>query len=98
MDWKTLLHRGLDDYKIRELYLYKVPLLKNCDDWNAVKEVGRIDFKGKHSNYRGAIVKYGDGVYFVPDARIEALAPYRKWNLKKTIKVITEADHKRGKK
>lgn len=98
MDWQTLLVRQLDDNQVRELYLYKLPVLKTCDNWGAVKEIGRIDFKGKHSNYNGAVVKYSENYYFVPDGRLEALAPYRKWNLKNKIKVITEAEVKKKKK
>ncbi len=96
MEWTTLMARDLEQGKIRELYLYKIPVLKTCDNWGAVKEVGKIDFKGKHADYHGAIVKYAEKVYFIPDARIDALAPYRKWNLKTTIKVITEEEHKKA--
>ncbi len=91
MDWETLLSRGLTEGKIRELHLYKVPVLKTCDNWSAVKELGRVDFKGKHADYHGALVKYAEKFYFVTDARIEALAPYREWDLKKKISVIPEA-------
>lgn len=87
--------RDLEEGKIRELYLYKLPILKTCDNWTAVKEIGRVDFKGKHSDYHGGIVKYAEKVYFIPDARIEALSPYRKWNWKTTIRVVTEEEHKK---
>ncbi|MCS6984545.1 MAG: hypothetical protein NZM25_05395 [Leptospiraceae bacterium] len=95
MDWTTILGRDLEEGKIRELYLYKLPVLKTCDNWSAVKEVGRVDFKGKHADYHGGIVKYAEKVYFIPDARIEALAPYRKWNWKTTLRVVTEEEHKK---
>lgn len=98
MDWATLLSRNLENNKVRELHLYKVPVLKACDNWKAVKEIGRIDFKGKHANYNGALVKYAEKIYFLPDARIDALAPYRKWNLKNKISVITEEQHKKSAK
>ena len=95
MDIQTLQRQGLDENKIRELYLYKVPSLKTCDNWNAVKEIGVVDFKGKHATYDGALVQYGENVYFISTARIEALAPYRKWSLRNKITVIPEADHKK---
>ncbi|MES0488609.1 MAG: hypothetical protein ABUK01_01360 [Leptospirales bacterium] len=90
MDIQTLRRGGLDEFKIRELYLYKVPSLKTCDNWTAVKEIGWIEFKGKHATYEGALVQYGENVYFISHARIEALAPYRKWSLKQKIEVIPE--------
>lgn len=98
MDWQTIMERHLEDNKVRELHLYQVPLLKTCDNWGAAKELGRIDFKGKHANYNGGLIKYANKIYFIPNARIEALAPYRKWNFKAKIKVITEAEHKLAKK
>lgn len=94
---QTLQKNGLDEFKIRELYLYKVPVLKTCDNWAIVKEVGRVDFKGKHAIYNGALVQYGENVYFIPNSRIEALAPYRKWKFKHVIKVVTEVEHKKKK-
>jgi len=97
MDIQTLQRQGLDDNKVRELYLYKIPVLKTCDNWGAVKEVGKIDFKGKHANYHGALVQYAENIYFIPHSRLEALAPYRKWNFKKTITVITEEEYKKKK-
>lgn len=98
MDWQIIMERELGNSVIRELYLYQVPLLKTCDNWGAVKEVGRVDFKGKHANYHGGLVKYANKIYFVPDARIDALAPYRKWNFKAKLKVVTEAEIKKKKK
>jgi len=97
MDWQQVMVRDLEKNIIRELYLYQIPVLKTVTNWNDVKEVGRVDFKGKHSNYNGAICKYGGNYYFVPDARIEALSAYRKWNLKQKIKVIEESSIKKKK-
>ena len=99
MDWEVLLERGIEKGEVRELYLYQVPLLKTCDNWSAVKEVGRVDFKGKHANYNGGLIRYANKIYFVPEARIQALSPYRKWNFKAKLKVGTEAEvQKKAKK
>ncbi len=87
--------RSLNEGSIRELHLYQVPVLKNVENWNEVKEVGKVDFHGKHSDYKGAIVQYGASYFFLPNARINALSVYRKWNFKKTLKVVTEAEHKK---
>ncbi|MDH5717606.1 MAG: hypothetical protein OEZ22_08195 [Spirochaetia bacterium] len=97
MDWQTVLSKAIEDGKIRELYLYKIPVLKTCDNWSLVKEIGKVSFKGKHANYNGALVRYAESLYFVPEARIEALAPYRKWNLKTNIEVISEENFKKKK-
>ena len=98
MNLQQLFNSGLNENILRELYLYQIPILKTCDNWKAVQEVGRIDFKGKHANYNGALVQYGENVYFVPDSRLDAVSPYRKWNLKNKIQVITEVDYKKKKK
>lgn len=95
MDLHTLQRFGLDENKIRELYLYKIPSLKTCDNWGAVKEIGRIDFKGKHANYQGALVQYGENVYFISNSRLEALSPYRKWVFRNSITVIKESEIKK---
>jgi len=96
MDIQTLNRHGLTELKIRELYLYKVQSLKTCDNWAAVKEIGRVDFKGKHANYEGALVQYGENVYFISNAKIEALAPYRKWSLKEVVTVVPEKPKKKS--
>ena len=58
MDWHVLLEKSLDKGEVRELHLYQIPLLKTCDNWGAVKELGKVDFKGKHARYAGGLVKY----------------------------------------
>ena len=97
MDWKELLLRSIENHTIRELYLYQLQILKTCNNWPAVKEIGRVDFKGKHANYNGGIVQYGGKFYFVPDITLQALASYRKWNFKNTIRVLTEEDYQKVK-
>lgn len=87
--------RALEEGSIRELHLYQVPVLKNVENWSQVKEIGKVDFRGKHSDYKGAIVQYGQNYYFLPNSRIDALSVYRKWNFKKNIRVITEAEVKK---
>ena len=93
MDWETILSRSIQNYSIRELYLYQFKVLRTCNNWLAVKEVGRVDFKGKHADYNGGIVKYAEKFYFVPDSILQVLTTYRKWNFTKTIKVVREEDH-----
>ena len=44
MDVTNFVERDLEDGNIRELYLYKLPVLKTVENWNEVQEVGRIAF------------------------------------------------------
>mgnify|MGYP000116597896 CR=1 FL=1 len=48
MDWSQLMIRALQDGHIRELHLYQMPVLKNVENWAQVKEIGKVDFRGKH--------------------------------------------------
>ena len=75
--------RALQDGHIRELHLYQMPVLKNVENWAQVKEIGKVDFRGKHSDYKGAIVQYGSNYFFLPNARMDALSVYRKMELQK---------------
>ena len=83
MNLQKLVSDCLETNSIRELYLYKLPVLKGVDNWNLVREIGSIKFKGKHANYFGALVKYRDTVYFISNSLIDALIAYRKWEFKK---------------
>jgi len=94
LDIQKLVADGLENNRIRELYLYKVPLMKNVEDWNRVKEVGKISFKGKHANYNGGLVEYAGNIYFITENVINALIRYRKWNFTRKIEVITEEEWK----
>lgn len=89
------LTKMLANHKIRELYLYHVPVLKTCNNWSAVKEVGRIDFAGKHADYHGGLVSYGEKYYFVPDSRLQALSSFRPWKFKTKIGIVEESELKK---
>lgn len=95
MDVQHLVLEGLDKHIVRELYLYKIPVLKTCDNWSAVKEVGMINFRGRHANYLGGLIRYMDTVYFVSQARLDAVAAYRKWKFTGNIDVISEEEWKK---
>ena len=96
LSWEVSVARSLERNMIRELYLYQIPVLKTCDNWLAVTEVGRIDFRGKHTDYRGALVRYMQKLYFVPDNRLKALSDFRKWNLKNRITVINDEEYSKA--
>lgn len=94
MEWDRILKDCVNDGQLRELHLKKIPSLKTCDDWNRVEEVGLVDFKTKHAHYKGGIVKYGERIFYVNEARLEAVSSYRKWNFKRKLKVVPEGKKK----
>jgi len=87
MEWEKILKDSVKDNAIRELHLRHVPVLKTCENWNDVKEIGIVDHRTKFAHYKGLLVRYGERIYYVPEARMEALAPFRAWNTKVHIKV-----------
>jgi hypothetical protein len=87
MEWEKILKDSVKDNSIRELHLRHVPVLKTCENWNDVKEIGLVDHRTKFAHYKGLLVRYGERIYYVPEARVEALAPFRAWNMKTHIKV-----------
>lgn len=87
MDYERTLRDAVKNGQIKELHLRHVPVLKTCEDWNAVEEIGLIDHHTKYAHYKGIIVKYGERIFYVPEKRMEALAPYRSWKVKTKLKV-----------
>ncbi|MCB1325717.1 MAG: hypothetical protein H7A21_13670 [Spirochaetales bacterium] len=93
MQWERILRDAVNEGEIRELHLRHVPTLKTCENWNDVKEIGLINHRTKYAHYHGIIVKYGERIFYVPEERMQALAPYRQWKTKKSLKV-TEPEKK----
>jgi hypothetical protein len=87
MEWEKILRDSVKDGMIREIHLRHVPVLKTCENWHDVHEVGLIDHRTKYAHYKGILVKYGDRLFYVPEARMQALAPFRAWKTKTHIKV-----------
>lgn len=87
MQWERILRDSVKEGTIRELHLRHVPVLKTAENWNDVKEIGLIDHRTKYAHYKGILVKYGDRIFYVSEERMQALAPFRQWNTKKSIKV-----------
>jgi len=88
MEWERILKDSVKDNSIRELHLRHVPILKTCENWNDVDELGLVDHHTKYAHYKGALVKYGERLYYVPEQRMQALAPFRPWKNKTKIKVV----------
>lgn len=87
MEWEKILKDAVKDNTIKELHLRKVPSLKTVEDWNKVTELGLVEHQTKYAMYKGALVKYGDRLFFVTQERLDAVANFRKWNFKTKIKV-----------
>lgn len=88
VNWEPVILTLKSDNKIRELYLRNVPVLRNCKNWNDVKEIGLIQHKTKYAYYNGLLVNYGSRLFYVSNEKIEALKPFRSWSKKKSITVI----------
>ena len=88
MEWERILRDSVQGGTIRELHLRKVPVLKTCENWNDVHEVGLIDHRTKYAHYKGVLVKYGERIFYVSEERMQALAPFRTWKAKNKLKVV----------
>ncbi len=86
--WENILKDAVKGNRIKELHLRNIPILKNCENWNNVKELGVIDHKTRYAHYKGMIVNYGEGIFYVTDETIDALSPYRSWNKKNKLVVF----------
>jgi len=90
LEWEKLLRNAVHDGKIKELYLRKIPVLKNCENWKNVEPLGYVDHKGKYAIYKGMLVKLKDNLFFVNEKTIAALSQYINW--KKTNKITVYTD------
>jgi hypothetical protein len=90
MDWQIVLADSVQDGKIRELHLRKIPRLKNCYDWNEVEPVGWIDHQMKHAHFKGGLVKLNGKIYFVTDSTINAISEFVKIKFPNKIVVVSD--------
>lgn len=88
MEWERILRNAVKDGNIKEVYLSKIPLLKNCEYWKEVEPIGYVDHSMKFSHYKGMLVKYREKIYFVNSATMEALSEFIKWKVNKKINVV----------
>ena len=97
MEWDRILKDCVQNNEIRELHLRKIPALKTCDHWDKVIEIGLVDFKNKYAHTKGGLVKYGERIFFVTEARLEAVSSFRHWNFKNKVNVVAERVEKKPK-
>jgi hypothetical protein len=90
MEWETILADSVQNGKIRELHLSKIPLLKTTTNWKKVELLGWIDHQLKYTHYRGALVKLNGKLFFVKENTIQALQEFINWKAKNIIQVIKE--------
>ena len=88
MEWQKILADAVQDGKIKELHLKKIPVLKTCDNWREVEPIGWIDHPMKLTHYKGALVKLRGNIYFVTEKTINALSEYINWKISQRINVI----------
>jgi len=81
MEWESILADAVQNGKIRELHLSKIPVLKL---------LGWVDHQLKYTHYRGALVKLNEKLFFVRESTIKALQQYMNWKAKNLIQVIKD--------
>jgi hypothetical protein len=90
MEWETILSDAVQNGKIRELHLSKIPVLKTTTNWKRVELLGWVDHQLKYTHYRGALVKLNDKLFFVKENTVQALQQYVNWKTKNMIQVIKD--------
>ncbi len=90
MEWEIILADAVQNGKIRELHLSKIPVLKTTTNWKKVELLGWIDHQLKYTHYRVALVKLNEKIYFVKENTIQALQEFLSWKAKNTIQVIKD--------
>ena len=88
MHWAKILLDIKKTSQIRELHLRHLPVLKTCEKWSLVNEVGMVQHETKYGKYEGMIIEYNQQIYFLDKSYIKALSPYRSWKTDRKIKVI----------
>jgi hypothetical protein len=95
VDNSTIAKRYLDAIQNDTLdvaTLIKLPELVTCNDWNRVEIAGMVNYISERTKaeYKGLMVKYSGGLYFMKQKLVDALAPIdrRFKNVKKTIRIV----------
>ncbi|HNR90411.1 MAG TPA: hypothetical protein PKM65_18890 [Spirochaetota bacterium] len=90
MEWEKVLANAVQDGRIRELHLRKIPRLKTCANWREVEPIGWIDYKMRFAHYKGGIVKLNSKIYFVTEQTLNALSEFISIKFKTTLAVIKD--------
>ena len=90
MEWESILADAVQNGKIRELYLSKLPVLRTTNNWKKVELLGWVDHQLKYTHYRGALVKLNNRLFFVRESTIKALQKYMSWKVKNVIEVTKD--------
>ena len=90
MQWEKILSDSVEDGKIREVHLSKIPTLKTCENWDRVKPLGLVNHRTKHAHYKGGLILYNEKIYYISDQKIDSLSQWIKWKFPMTLEVIIE--------
>ncbi len=90
MEWEKVLRDSVQDNRIKDVHLMKIPQLKNCENWKKIEPIGYIDAELKHTHYKGMLVKLSGKIYFVSSNTMEALSEFISWTVKEKIDVYTD--------
>jgi hypothetical protein len=62
-----MLCDSVKDGTIRKLHLRKIPVLRNCENWNDVRILGSVSYHTKTAQYNGVMVHLNGNIYFVKE-------------------------------
>ncbi|OHD08491.1 MAG: hypothetical protein A2086_05290 [Spirochaetes bacterium GWD1_27_9] len=91
-NWDEILRHSIVDNKIKASHLQHIPKLKDCQNWQDVKFLGRVNYKFKYTNYEGGLIKYNSKIYYINSKQIQAVSNYIKWDTSNIINVIEDAE------
>lgn len=94
MEWEKILSDSVEDGKIRELHLSKIPTLKSCENWDKVVPIGLVNHRTKHAYYKGALIRYNTKIYYISDQKIDSLSQWINWKFPTTLKVVKKEEAK----
>ena len=97
VQYHRLLHDIEKKQSIERNSLRSISTLRNCDRWDAVKELGYLKYEGLYIHYDGLLVQYRETIYYLPRKIVDVLHPFRKWTKDPVITVIEQNKGKKKK-
>ena len=70
--------------------LKSIPHLKTCDRWDRATFLGCVSYRLQFTTLDGGLVKYENKLYYVSRSQMEALRPWTRWDMRKTVTVIKD--------
>jgi hypothetical protein len=95
VDNSTIAKRYVDAIQgdtLEVAILIKLPELVTCNDWTRVEILGAVEYISERTKaeYKGLMVKYSGGLYFIKQKLVVALGAIDKRfkNVKKTLRIV----------